>query len=57
MPVVPCWPEFFGHLNLQIASLHKTDIFSALHNIKLRNKNCLKEKKFYIQRRSVEYYV
>jgi hypothetical protein len=23
MPVVPCWPEFFGHLNLEIAGLQK----------------------------------
>jgi hypothetical protein len=23
MPVAPCWPDFFGHLNLEIAGLHK----------------------------------
>jgi hypothetical protein len=36
MPVVPCCPEFFGHLNLEIAGLHKNRyIFSALYYIKL----------------------
>jgi hypothetical protein len=23
MPAIPCWPEFFGHLNLEIAGPHK----------------------------------
>jgi len=27
MPAAPCWPEFFGHLNLEIAGLHKKIYF------------------------------
>jgi hypothetical protein len=36
MPVAPCWPEFFGHLNLEIADLHKNRyIFCSIqHKIK-----------------------
>jgi hypothetical protein len=46
MPVVSSWPDFFRHLFLQLQASTKTDILSSLYNIKLWNKNCLKEKKF-----------
>jgi hypothetical protein len=45
MPVAPGVRNFLGNKILKLQAYTKTDIFSALRNIKLWNKNWLKENK------------